>query len=127
MAAEFIYFNSRDEFLKIDLSKIVYFEAEGNYTKIMVANGLESMVCMGLSKMEQFISATIQKKSSTMARIGKRFIINLAYIYRINVLQQELILSDQKSFTYKLNISKDALRNLKDLMTSSIKPSSAKD
>ena len=28
-----IFFNSRDELLRIDISKIVYFEADGNYCR----------------------------------------------------------------------------------------------
>lgn len=120
MAAEYIYFTSRDEFLKIDISEVVYFEADGNYTKIIVANGLESMVCMSLSKMEDFISANIPRKTSTMARIGKRYIVNLSYIYRINVLQQQLVLSDQKTFSFVLSVSRDALKNLRELMIKSL-------
>ena len=29
----FLFFNSRDELLRLDISKIVYFESDGNYTK----------------------------------------------------------------------------------------------
>ena len=29
---EFLYLNSRDELLRLDINKIVYFEGEGNYT-----------------------------------------------------------------------------------------------
>ena len=41
-----IFFNSRDERLRIDISKIVYFEADGNYTDIIVINKLRASVCM---------------------------------------------------------------------------------
>lgn len=34
MAKRFLYLNSRDEFFRVDISKIVYFEADGNYTNI---------------------------------------------------------------------------------------------
>ena len=32
---EFLYLNSRDELLRLDINKIVYFEGEGNYTYIV--------------------------------------------------------------------------------------------
>ena len=127
MAADFLYFNSRDEFLRIDISRIVYFEADGNYTRIMISNGLVGMVCMSLAKMEQLVGAMVKKKGISLARIGKRFIINLSYVYRINILQQELILSDQRSFSYTLNLSRDALKNLRDVMTASLKGSAAQE
>ena len=34
----YLHLNTRDEFLRMDISKIVYFEADGNYTNIMLAN-----------------------------------------------------------------------------------------
>ena len=117
--SEFIYFNSRDELLRIDVPSIVYFEAEGNYTKIVLANGYDALVCMNLGKMEQMISTKLQEKVHRFARIGKRHIINMGYILQISPLKQTLILSDQKSFQYKLDVSKEALKNLKELFINS--------
>ncbi|MBU3853779.1 MAG: LytTR family transcriptional regulator DNA-binding domain-containing protein, partial [Candidatus Paraprevotella stercoravium] len=54
------------------------------------------------------------------ARIGKRFIINLNYVYHIEVLRQKLTLSDGEVFAYQLPISKEALKKLKDLYVTSI-------
>ena len=49
-------------------------------------------------------------------RIGKRFIVNMQYIHQINVLKQQLILSDYDHFAFQVTISKEALRKVKDLM-----------
>lgn len=117
--SEFIYFNSRDELLRIDVPNIVFFEAEGNYTKIVLANGHESLVCMNLGKMEKMITAKLQEKAHRFARIGKRHIINMGFILQISPLKQTLILSDQRSFLYSLDISKEALKNLKELIINS--------
>lgn len=114
--ADYIYFNSRDELLRIDAASLVYFEADGNYTKIVLANGFSAMVCMNLSKMEKMLSVSLKEKAKSFARVGKRHIINLTWILRIHPLQQELVLSDQKTFQYTLDISKDALKELKDLI-----------
>ena len=43
---EFLFFNSRDELLRLDISKIVFFEGEGNYTSIVSANNLKGVVCI---------------------------------------------------------------------------------
>ena len=80
-------------------------------------NGLSSMVCMNLGKMEELIAIRFKDTPGVFARIGKRFIINLRYVYGINTLKQELIMSDQNTFSLTLNISKVALKGLKDLIS----------
>ena len=111
-----IYFQSRDEFLRVDLAAVVYFEADGNYTRFVSINGLSTLIFMNLGKMEQLLSLRFKDAPGTFVRIGKRFILNLNYIYRINTLKQELTLSDQRTFTETLSLSKIALKALKDLI-----------
>ena len=111
-----IYFQSRDEFLRVDLTAVVYFEADGNYTRFVSINGLSTLIFMNLGKMEQLLSLRFKDAPGTFVRIGKRFILNLNYIYRINTLKQELTLSDQRTFTQTLSLSKIALKALKDLI-----------
>ena len=112
-----IFFNSRDELLRINLSSVVYFEADGNYTRFVSVNGLSNMVYMNLGRMEELLSLRFKDAPGSFARIGKRYIINLNYVYGINTLKQELVLSDQTSFSMTLSISKVALKGLKDLIS----------
>ena len=51
----YLHINSRDEFLRINIAKIVYFEADGNYTHIVLANQLRGVVGMNLGQMWQFL------------------------------------------------------------------------
>ena len=85
------------------------------------ANGLVDMVGISLSRMEELLMLRYKDAPGTFARIGKRFILNLNYIYRINTLKQELTLSDQHTFIYTLSISKVALKALKELISPYIK------
>lgn len=112
----YIFFNSRDELQRIDVSKIVYFEADGNYTDIVMANKLRASICMNLGEMEKAIAAQIGDEANIFMRIGKRFIINMRYVYSINVLKQQLVLSDYDHFAFQVSISKDALKKMKELM-----------
>jgi len=112
----YIFFNSRDELQRIDVSKIVYFEADGNYTDIVMVNKLRASVCMNLGEMEQAIADQIGDDAKIFVRIGKRFIINMRYVYSINTLKQQLVLSDYDHFAFQVSISKDALRKMKELM-----------
>lgn len=112
----YIFFNSRDELQRIDVSKIVYFEADGNYTDIVMVNKLRASICMNLGEMEKAIAAQIGDEAKIFMRIGKRFIINMRYVYSINVLKQQLVLSDYDHFAFQVCISKDALKKMKELM-----------
>lgn len=101
--------------LRIDISKIVYFEADGNYTNIVLANQLRGVVCMNLARMQEMLSERLKEQASIFARVGKRHIINHTYVYQINVLRQKLVLSDGERFAFSLDISKEALKKLKEL------------
>lgn len=116
----YLHLNTRDELLRIDISKIVYFEADGNYTNIVLSNQLKGVVCMNLARMQQVLSDRLKEHASVFARVGKKYIINHTYVYQINVLKQKLMLSDGENFAYTLDISKDALKNLKELYVSSM-------
>lgn len=120
MEPNYIYFKSRDELLRVETSSIVYFEADGNYTEIVLANGRKDIVCMNLTKMQQAISVNMKDKASRFVRIGKRFIINMNYVHHIHILQQSIVLSDQRTFSYDLKISKEALKSLKEIMIQAI-------
>lgn len=120
MKSTYLFLNSRDEFLRIDISRIAYFEADGNYTNIMMANGLKGIVCMNLAKMKEVLEASLKEKAAIFARIGKKYIINLGFVFKVDVARQNLVLSDGISFAYTLSLSKDALKNLKDLFVTSI-------
>ena len=112
-----LIFNSRDEVLRIDVPNIVYFEADGNYTYIVTCNKLKSAVCMNLGQMEDILAQRLNKeKKNLFARIGKKYIVNLDFIYKINPLKKQLVLTDFMNFSYQLDISKEALKTLKEMM-----------
>ena len=111
-----ILFNSRDELLRIEVSKVVYFEADGNYTHVILANKLNFSVLMNLAKMEKVLADNLQERASRFMRIGKRFIVNTNYIIHVQTLKQRMVLSDGVSFAYSLNISKEELKNVKNVI-----------
>jgi len=116
MEEQRLIFNSRDEMLRIDVQRIVYFEADGNYTYIVTCNKLKGAVCMNLGQMEEVLAQRLKEKKSLFARIGKKYIVNLGFVYKINPLKKQLVLTDFSNFSYQLEISKEALKNLKDIM-----------
>ena len=112
---EYLYINSRDELLRLDISKIVFFEGEANYTYIISANKLKGVICMNLARIQTVLDKKLKEHSIIFARLGKRYIINLNYVYSINIIKQKLILSDGYMFAYQLDVAKEALKKLKEL------------
>ena len=113
---DWLFLNSRDDLLRIDMREIAYFEADGNYTNIVLTNKLKCTVGMSLGKMEKILAERLKGKVMYFARIGKSYIINLNLVFQINVLKHRLVLSDYRQCSYTLDVSKDALKKLKELM-----------
>ena len=113
---DWLFLNSRDDLLRIDMSEIAYFEADGNYTNIVLTNKLKCTVGMSLGKMEKLLAERLKGRIMYFARIGKRYIINLNLVFQINVLKHRLVLSDFHQCSYSLDVSKDALKKLKELI-----------
>ena len=116
MESNFIIFNSRDQLLRIDLNEIVYFEGDGNLTYIFTSNKLKGIVSMNLGKMEGYLATEYGMRASFFLRVGKKFIINMNYIYLINVPKHNLVLSDYRNFSFQIPVSKEALKKVKDLV-----------
>ena len=114
-----IYFDSRDIFFRIALSQIVWFSADKNYTLLQLTNGQKLIFTFSLQKMEQYLAEKLNDDAKIFARIGKSYIINLHYVYQIDVVKQKLHLFDavtQRNFV--LEVSKEALKNLRKVFTS---------
>ena len=115
-ATKLIYFNSRDMLLRIPVSQIVFFEADGNYTNIVTTNKLKACLCMNLGHTEQALATQLGEHAVHFMRIGKSVIVNMRYIYQVDIAKQQIILSDFQHFTYAVPASKEALKTVKELI-----------
>ena len=116
---KFIYFNSRDELIRLPINSIVYFESDGNYTNVVTINKLRSTIGMNLGDMEKALASQLGPVSTIFIRNGKRYIVNRNFIYKFNIQKQMLVLSDLMHFAFQLSISKEALKNMKQLLMES--------
>lgn len=105
---------SRDTVVRIDFTKIVYFEAEGNYTSVMTVNKFKPVIGMNLVGVEKELRWQLGCNMNSFVRVGKRYIVNMDYVCCLNVLKQQLVLSDSDRFSHVLSISREALRKLKN-------------
>ena len=116
MTEQRIYFNSRDKLIRLDVQKIVYFEGDGNYTYIATANKQKVCVTLNLAHTEEALAAQLGGNAKQFMRIGKRFIVNMNYIYQIDIQKQTLLLSDYEHFMFQIPVSKEALKTVKELV-----------
>lgn len=118
-----LYFNTRDELLRVDLRKVLYFKADRNYTDVYFVNGVHATLPAGLMAIGQMLDDDkLRGKTIPFVRLGRSYIVNLSYILHINVLKQELTLSDMSMPGYqKISVAKEALRKLKELYNTSNK------
>lgn len=107
--------NSRDELLIINLEKVAFFQAEGNYTHLHYVGGESRLLSIGLSKLEEYIRKTWPKeKPSPFIRLGRSLIINQTFLTEISVLKQKLILSDNSTSSFTLSVPKPLLKDYKE-------------
>ncbi|OKY98576.1 MAG: hypothetical protein BHV67_05510 [Bacteroidales bacterium 43_36] len=107
--------NSRDELLIIDLEKVAFFQANGNYTALNYISGDTHLLTTGLSKVEEYIRMTWPKDNpSPFVRLGRSLIINQSFLSGISVLKQKLTLSDRNGHSYSLSVPKPLLKEYKE-------------
>lgn len=112
--------NSRDELFVLDLGKVAYIQASGNYSRIVYIGGMQMMITLGLSKLEGMIKMIVPKdRRSPFVRLGRSLLVNQTYLTHINVLKQRLTLSDNQEHSYVLDVPKALLKAYKDLIRKS--------
>ncbi|MBO6216535.1 MAG: LytTR family transcriptional regulator [Prevotella sp.] len=113
---QLVYFNSRDRLIRLNIHNIVYFEADGNYTYIVTSNKQKACLTINLSHTEEVLATQLENVAMQFMRIGKRFVVNMNYIYQVDIQKQVLLLSDCDHFVFQLPISKEALKSVKELI-----------
>ena len=116
MTQQRVYFNSRDKLIRLDIQKIVYFESDGNYTYIVTTNRQKLCLTMNLVHTEEALASQLGEQARRFMRIGRRFIVNMNYIYQVDIQHQTLMLSDCEHFQFQMPVSKEALKTVKELV-----------
>lgn len=109
-----LFFNTRDEMIKVRLGRVAYFEADSNYCHVVFINGAKATLLTSLVNIETLLTERFKGDDPTFIRIGKRYIVNRQYVFQINIPRQRLSLTDYLTpGVLEISISKDALKNLK--------------
>ncbi len=119
-----IQFNTRDDFYRIPVSRIVFFVADKNYTVLQLTNGKTLMFTFSLQKMQEYIISSLGASARIFARVGRSHIVNLSYVYHIDIMKQRLALyAEREALEYTIPVSKEALRSLRAIFVDAGKQS----
>lgn len=118
---KYLIVTTSNDLVRIAPDRIVYISSDGNYSTLVQADGEMRMLSYQLGQIEKMIAMQLGAEGNMFIRIGKSLIINRSYIYYINVPKQKLILSDIAMFNHTVVASKEALKQLKELLEKEVK------
>ena len=81
----YLIIKTRDELLRIKIGQILYFEADRNYTKLMLSNGIQFTFAINIGKIEEILETQVAGCKSILMRVGKSHIVNKNNILQINL------------------------------------------
>lgn len=108
------------ELLRVPAERLIYIAADGNYSYVVTQDGRKAMVSFQLGQIEDMIDEQLGEAGSRFSRMGRGLIINMDYVYSIDISKQTVVLSDCLHFRHELSASREVLIKLKayiDVMT----------
>ena len=112
----YLIIKTRDELLRIRIGQILYFEADRNYTKLLLSSGIQFTFAINIGKIEEILDKQVAGVGKILMRVGKSHIINKNHILQINLPKQRLLLLTEEGKAKELIISKDTLKTLKETL-----------
>lgn len=108
---ECLKITTSNEIIRIPIDEIVFIKGDGNYSDIYLCNGKEENVLAQLHNVMEMLGTI---KNTPFCRVGKSFIVNKNFIFKVNPGLQKLLLSSSKlEKDIQLKVSKEALKTLK--------------
>lgn len=124
MEHSLIIHNSRESII-ISISQLLYIKAEGNYSYFFWIDNtphpagkpdktIETLITIQLGEIDKLIEKLDNDDRKKLVRIGRSLIINLQYLYKIDLTRTELLLMDRAHNIHTLEASHEALSKLKE-------------
>ncbi|MBR1784795.1 MAG: LytTR family transcriptional regulator [Bacteroidales bacterium] len=108
--------STSSELVRAASAELVYISSDGNYSTLVFASGDSRVVAMQLGQIATLIDSQFHSADNSFIRIGKSLIINRDFISYINPGRGQLVLSDGRIANHSLPASREALKQLKDLI-----------
>ena len=110
----YLIIKTRDELLRMRISNILYLEADRNYTKLLLTEGIQFTFAINIGKIERMLDTQASDSGSQLVRVGKSYIINKNYILQINLPKQKLLLLVPGSKPREVIVPREPLKALKE-------------
>ncbi|MDR3252586.1 MAG: LytTR family transcriptional regulator [Tannerella sp.] len=117
---KYLMIKTRDELLRINIENILYFEADRNYTKLLLSQGIMFTFAVNIGKVEEMLAKQLTEPNTSLLRVGKSFIVNKKHILQINLPKQRLLLLASEGKPRELTVPKEPLRALKDTLEAEV-------
>ncbi|MDR1369119.1 MAG: LytTR family transcriptional regulator DNA-binding domain-containing protein [Dysgonamonadaceae bacterium] len=108
--------STSNDLVRVMPDRIVYISSDGNYSNLIQIDGESRLLSYQLGQIEKMISRQLGNEGFIFIRIGKSLIINRNFIHYINIVKQKIVLSDAATVNYTLSASREALKQLKELI-----------
>ena len=102
--------------LRVPASRLVFVSADGNYANVVTQDNRSQMVSFQLGQIEDLIGDQLGDSGGNFIRLGRGLIINMDFVYWVDIAKQQLILSDCVGFYHELSASREVLIKLKAYM-----------
>ena len=119
--SRFITISKGTEFLRIPADHLVFISADGNYSNVVTRDGKSALVSFQLGQVEDLIADQLGDGGGQFIRLGRGLIINIHFVYRIDIATQQLVLSDCNGCYHELSASREVLIKLKAYMETLMK------
>lgn len=110
MKKTFIQLIDDHKIWNLDLEDLIYAESDRNYTHFHLVNGKTKTIVISLNKVMAEINSFFSSTVSNFKRVGRFYIVNLAYIDILDQAKQQIVLKDFSTST--LHCSRESLREL---------------
>lgn len=116
MPRKFLIISTATDLVRVAPDKIVFISSDGNYCNLVQTDNETRLLTFQLGQIQDMIQVQLDRDGDSFIRIGRGLIINRNYVYYVNIQSQKLVLSDNSRFTHTVSASKEALKQLKELI-----------
>ena len=109
-----IFINTRNGIEIINLDKVVYLKADGNYTDFYLSDGKVKTQLSTLAVFDDIITKSYDKshEASPFFRMGRSYIVNIPYVSSVNFQSNAITFDSEK--VRPLIVNKSNLKALRD-------------
>lgn len=115
MNSVYLVISTNTDLVRIAARHVVYITSDGNYSTIVQTGNEMRVVTTQLGQIERMIDEQ-SPVLGFFVRIGKSLIVNINSVHYINIPKQQLVLVDAQQNRHTLTASREALKDLKELI-----------